>query len=156
NEIGLAHAQAALLHLAMSNMHDAYDAIRRATDPDVATLNEAQLADALQYRFAIEVDLGRYHSSLETDDRLAALAELTDDNPLKMNADAVRAGLQSGAAIPVKGRVAREPWSYAPTRRTFGFTGVDGSIRGIELECDRRKTELEFSADVEWSIPESW
>ena len=156
SEIGLVQAQAAMLHLATSNMHDAYDAIRRATDPEVTTLDAAQLADALQYRFAIEVELGRYQSSLETFDRLDALAELPDDNAVKVNANRVREALQTGAAIPVKGRVAREPWSYAPSRRTFGFSGVDGTIRGVELECDRRKTQLEYAADVEWSIPESW
>lgn len=156
NEIGLAQAQAALLHLATSNVHEAYDAIRRATDPEVVTLQDPELGDALQVRFAIEGDLGHYESSLETFDRLAALRAPADDDPVKASAEAVRTALQSDAVVMVKGRVARAPWSYVPTRRTFGFTDVQGSIRGLQLECNRRKAALEYSADVEWSIPESW
>jgi len=156
NEIGLAQTQAALLHLATSNVHDAYDAIRRATDPEVVTLQESELGDALQVRFAIEADLGHYERALETFDRLAAIRPPADDDPLKKSADAVRAALESDAAIPVKGRVARAPWSHVPTRRTFGFTDVQGTIRGLQLECNRRKTALEYAADVEWSIPQSW
>ena len=156
NEIGLVQMQAAMLHVATSNLHDAYEAIVRATDPEVVTLQESELADALRYRFGLELELGRFASSLETYDRLTSLIDLPDDDVITTNAGKIREALQGDAAIAVKGRVAREPWIYAPARRTFGFADVDGSIRGLELECDRRKQELEYSADVEWSIPESW
>jgi len=156
-EIGLAQTQATLVNLRMENLHDAYDAIVRATDPEAVTLPDPELATALRYRFGIEIELGRYASSLETFDRLAAIEALAEDDVVKSRADAVRQALQTAdAVVAVKGRVAREPWTYTPTRRAFGFTDVDGSIRGLELECDRRKQELEFSDDVEWSIPESW
>src|SRR5690606_31180979 len=128
-------------------------AILRATDAEVPTLTGADLATALRYRFGIEMELGHFATSLETYDRLAALESLSDDDVVKSQAEAVRKALDTDAAVVVKGRVAREPWSYAPTRRTFGFTDVEGSIRGLELECNRRKQELEFSEDVEWSIP---
>ncbi|HEX6995677.1 MAG TPA: TonB family protein [Gammaproteobacteria bacterium] len=156
NEIGLLQAQAAMLHVATSNLHDAYDAILRATDPEVVTLQDPELANALRYRFGIELELGRFESALETYSRLAAIEDLPDDDAVKTQAEALRQALRPDAAIAIKGRVAREPWSYAPTRRTFGFSNVDGSIRGLELECNRRKQALEFSLDVEWSIPESW
>ncbi len=157
NEIGLAQYQAAMLHAATSDYHDAHAAILRATDPEVRTLPDADLANALRYRFGIEVELGHYASSLETFDRLAAIEQLADDDALKTHADAVRAALSSDGAVAVKGRAGRNaPWSYAPRRRTFGFTDVEGNIRGLELECDRRKQPLDFAADVEWSIPESW
>lgn len=156
NEIGVLQAQMAMLNVATSNLHDAYDAILRATDPEVVTLQGSDLAGALRYRFGIELELGRFQSALATYDRLAALEQLSDDDVVKTQAEALRQALRPDAAVAVKGRVAREPWSYAPTRRTFGFTDVNGTIRGLELECDRRKQALEFSQDVEWSIPESW
>jgi len=156
NEIGLLQAQAAMLHVAMSNLHDAYDAILRATDPEIVTLQDPELAGALRYRFGIELELGRFESALETYSRLTAIEELPADDPVKTQAEALRQALRPDAAIAVKGRVARQPWHYKPTRRTFGFTDVNGSIRGVELECNRRKQALEFSLDVEWSIPESW
>lgn len=156
NEIGLLQAQAAMLHVATSDLHDAYDAILRATDPEVVTLNDPELASALRYRFGIELELGRFESALESYARLAAIEELPDDDAVKQQAEALRQALRPDAAIEVKGRVAREPWHYKPTRRTFGFKDVNGSIRRLELECNRRRQTLEFSLDVEWTIPESW
>lgn len=156
NEIGLAEIQAAILLAATSNLHDAYEAVLRSTDPEVVTLQGPQLAVALRQRFNMELQLGRFASSLETYDRLAAIEVLSDQDDVKVRADKVREALQAGAAITVKGRVGGAPWSYAPTNRTFSFTGVEGSIRNLQLECNRRKTELEFSEDVEWSIPQSW
>src|SRR5690606_9507799 len=120
--------QAAVVNVRTSNIHDAYDAIVRATDPEAVTLADAELAAALRYRFGIEIELGRYAGSLETYDRLAAMEALPDDDVVKSRADAVRQALKHDALVAVKGRVAREPWSYNPTRPAFGFTDVDGSI----------------------------
>src|SRR5690606_3997948 len=86
-EFGIAQMLAAMVNIRMSNLHDAYDAIARATDPEVALLSDAELASALRYRFGIEIELGRYASSLETFDRLAALEELPDDDVVKSRAD---------------------------------------------------------------------
>ena len=30
------------------------------------------------------------------------------------------------------------------------------SVERIDVQCDRRIAELEFAADAEWSLPESW
>src|SRR5690606_9821830 len=93
-EIGLAQIQSALVHVRMANIHDAYDAILRATDPEVVTLQGPELASALRYRFGIEIELGRYAGSLETFDRLAAIEDLADDDVVKTRADAIRQALQ--------------------------------------------------------------
>lgn len=156
NEIGLAQAQAAIVNVALENLQDAYEAILRATDPRVPTLQDAELADALRYRFLLALELGHYADSLETRERLEALGALLEEDPVIAQADAISEALKSDAAILVKGRVQREPWSYTPTRRTFTFAEIEGSVRNIELECDRRKAVLDFSPEAEWSIPESW
>lgn len=164
NEIGLAQTQAALVNMAASDVHDAYAAIRRATELDVVTLPDEELREALRIRFAIELELGRVSEALDTFARYEALGAPTDapadatlaDDALAAQAAAIREALQSDAAIAIKGRVEREPWTHAPTRRTFTLVDVDGDVRQIRAECDRRKVTLEYVADIDWTLPESW
>lgn len=155
-EIGLAQAQAAVIHVALKNPHDAYEAVVRATDPRIPVLEGAGLADALRYRFGLAIELGRYADALETRERLAALEPLPDDDPTAAHVETISQALASDVGIAVKGRVVKDAWHYTPTRRTFTFAEIDGAVRGIELECDRRKAVLEYADDAEWSIPESW
>lgn len=155
-EIGLIRAQAAVINVQTANHHDAYEAILQATDPNIPTLAADYLPDALRYRFALAAQLGHYADSLASYDRLVELEALEDNDPVSEQAAAIRSALQTDAAIVVQGRVVRDPWRYAPTRKTFGFAEVSGTVRGLELECNRRKTALEFALDVEWSIPASW
>lgn len=155
-EVGLAQAQAAVIHTAQQNLHDAYDAVVRATDPRIPALDGVGLADALRYRFGLAAELGRYADALETRERLAAIAPLPDDDPTAAAAEAITQALASDGGIVVKGRVVKDAWQHTPTRRTFTFADIDGTVRTIELECDRRKAVLQYAADAEWSIPESW
>jgi hypothetical protein len=43
-----------------------------------------------------------------------------------------------------------------PTRRTFAISAVNGELKTIQVECDRRDAELAFAADSEWTLPETW
>lgn len=72
-EIGLADVQAARVHMALDDPHTAYEAIVRATDPRVTRLTADELKVALQYRFALELPLGRAVEALATYERLEAL-----------------------------------------------------------------------------------
>lgn len=72
-EIGLADVQAARVHMALYDPHTAYEAIVRATDPRVTRLTADELKVALQYRFALELPLGRAVEALATYERLEAL-----------------------------------------------------------------------------------
>lgn len=156
NEIGLLQAQAAIANVAAADLHAAYEAILRATDPDVVTLQAAELGDALRYRFGLSLELGHYLDALDTFERLNELETLPEGDVIAARAAAIREALSTDAAIIVKARVDREPWAYSPARRTFTIADVDGSVREIQVECNRGKAVLEFSADAEWSVPASW
>jgi hypothetical protein len=56
----------------------------------------------------------------------------------------------------VKGRIERDVWAHVPARRTFTLTDVEGEVSEIQVECDRRKTVLEYQADVDWTLPPGW
>jgi hypothetical protein len=71
-------------------------------------------------------------------------------------AAAVEQALIAEGAVVVKVRVGREPWQHVLTRPTFLLADVDGEIRGLGLECDRRREQLEYADGVEWNVPESW
>ncbi len=49
-----------------------------------------------------------------------------------------------------------DPWSVALTQRTFTIALVSGEIREIDVICDGGSEELEFAADVEWTLPDDW
>src|SRR5690606_37188022 len=155
-DIGLVQAQAAVIHVALKNPHDAYEAVLRATDPRVPTLEGPGLVDALRYRFGLAIELGRNADALETRERLAALGALSEDVPTAAHAETISQALASDAGLAVKGRVEKDAWQYVPTRRTFTFHDIEGAVRSIELECDRRTAVLEYAPDAKWPIPQRW
>jgi hypothetical protein len=154
-EIGLAQAQSAFVRVRLSDLHGAYEAIQRATDPRIVTMQDSQLAEALRIRFGIEVQLGRVTEALETFARREALGAPADEN-LSARAATIEEALKTDAAIAVKGRVGQAAWAHIPTRRTFTIADVEGEINEIQAECDRRKQVIPFQADVDWTLPPGW
>jgi len=53
-------------------------------------------------------------------------------------------------------RVGNAAWSHALTSRTFTLANVQGRIRDLHVDCDRAAATLPYSADAEWTIPDSW
>jgi len=155
-ELALAQTQAAVVHLATSDLHSAYAALVRATDPRIPGLTPEELGVALQYRFVAETQLGRIVEALGTFARLDQLGTVADGDPIAQQASAIEQALAGDGAIAVEARVDDAPWMHVVSRRTFAITVADGQVSGIQVECDRRKTELEFQPDVEWSLPETW
>lgn len=154
-EIGVAQTQLAYIDATLDEPHAAYTAILRATDPAVPALKPAELNEALRYRFVIEIGLGRAVDALETYRRRQDLGLETDD-PLAEQAAFIEEALKGDNPLGIKGLVGREPWLHRPSRRTFTFANVDGDIREIRVECDRRTAVLEYMPDVDWTLPESW
>ena len=154
-EIGLVQAQSAFVRGRLSDLHGAYEAIQRATDPRIVTLQDSQLAEALRIRFGIELQFGRVTEALETFARREELGAPADES-LAERAAAIEAALKTDAAIAVKGRVGQAAWAHIPTRRIFTITDVEGEISEIQAECDRRKQVIPFQADVDWTLPAGW
>jgi len=53
-------------------------------------------------------------------------------------------------------RVGNVAWSHALTSHTFTLANVQGRIRELHVDCGNTTKTLEYKADAEWSIPESW
>src|SRR5687768_15727478 len=65
-------------------------------------------------------------------------------------------GLPFGAQLLLEVRIGRNSWSHVLSERTFTITDVSGSIRRINVQCDRGGGRLEFEEQVEWSVPSGW
>lgn len=155
-EVGLAQMQRAAIHVALGDMHSAYAAILRATDPRVRVLGPTDLKVALQYRNALELELGDAAGALATFARRNEIEPVPEDDPMAVQAAAIEQALGGEAPIAIKAKILDEFWAHVPTRRTFSISAATGELERIRVECDRRSAELEFAADSEWTLPETW
>jgi hypothetical protein len=53
-------------------------------------------------------------------------------------------------------RVGDVAWNHSLAGRTFTLANVQGQIRGLRVECDKTERSLDYKADAEWTIPDSW
>ena len=155
-EIGLAYMQQSMIHLQLGDRHAAYAAIRHATDPRAPTLQGQDLNVALQYRNVLEMQLNDLFGVLETLERRNALAPVPSDDPVAASAASVEQALSQGSTIAQKAKILDRAWRHALGRRAFAIGAVNGDIDAIEVSCDRRSAELQYTADSEWTLPESW
>lgn len=156
-EFALAQMQNAVINMRLNDTHAAYAAIARATDPRIPGLQGNDLAVALQYRNVLELQLGDAVGALATYARRTALGPVAADDPMAARVGAFEEALAGDAAIAIRGRLADGRWRHMLTRRTFAFGEVEaGGLDAIGVECDRRRAELEYAPDSEWSLPDSW
>lgn len=155
-EIGLAQVQAAGFHLRLGDSHAAYAAIARATDPRIPTVQGNDLYVALQYRNALELQLGDLIAAAETWERRNAIEPVPADDLVAVNIEAVRQALSDGSTVVRKARISDDLWRRDLQRRTFAISELSGAVEAIHVECNRRTADLEYAADSEWSLPDSW
>jgi hypothetical protein len=157
-EMAFAEMQRAGIEHAIGDPHAALDAIRRATEPAVEQLGEADLMLALEHRFALEFELGRAADALATYDRRRRLGRLPSREPLARNA----AALEQALALPETGLAARGridgdgKWAHSLTWPTIAVGDVDGAVEGLELLCNRGTAALPLEEDVQMNIPAGW
>ena len=53
-------------------------------------------------------------------------------------------------------RVGNVAWSHALTSHTFTLANVQGRIRELHVDCGNTVKTLDYKADAEWTIPDSW
>lgn len=53
-------------------------------------------------------------------------------------------------------RVGNVAWSHALTSHTFTLANVQGRIRELHVDCGKTTKTLDYKADAEWTIPDSW
>jgi TonB family protein len=155
-EMGVGLVQNARLNIMLGNLHAAYAAIQRATDPRRPLLEPSELTVALEYRNTLELGLGDVVAALDTFARRQQLGPVPDSDRMASNIAAIELALDSDRAIAVKGEILDEDWSHTMARRTFAIGDLDGDLRRINVECDQQTAELEYSEESEWSLPESW
>jgi Gram-negative bacterial TonB protein C-terminal len=157
SEMSVGLVQNARVHLEAGDLHEAYAAITRVTNPNLPVLAPTELPVALQYRNTIELGLGDVVGALETYRRRQAAGPVPDSDIMAANAEAIEERLQStDVAIGVKGKILDETWSHTPLRRTFAVGDVEGDLDKLRFECDRREGELEFSDQSEYTLPENF
>ena len=155
-EIGVGLVQNARIHMALGDEHSAYPAIQRATDPRTSLLEPSELTVALEYRNTLELALGDVVGALETFARRQALGPVPETDRMARSVEAIESALDGDAAIAVKGKILDDVWVHDLVRRTFAIGDLEGDLRTVSLECDRRTAEFEYSVESEWTLPESW
>jgi hypothetical protein len=157
SEMSVGLVQNARVHFESGDLHEAYAAITRVTNPDLPVLDPTELPVALQYRNTIELRLGDMVAALETYRRRQAAGPVPESDVMAANAEAIEERLHStDVAIGVKGKILDETWSHTPLRRTFAVGDVEGDLRTLRFECDLRAGELEFSDQSEYTLPENF
>jgi hypothetical protein len=68
----------------------------------------------------------------------------------------VQKALEEGGTIAISAMILDDEWRHELSRRTFAIGEIDGDVDTINVECNRRTVELEYAADSEWTLPESW
>lgn len=155
-EMGVGLVQSARLNLALGNLHEAFAAIRRATDPRLPLLEPSELVVALEYRNTLELRLGDVVGALATFARRQELGTIPATDLMASSVERIETALQGDAAIAVKGKILDETWSHELSRRTFAIGDLEGSLRQVDIDCDLGTAEFEFSVESEWTLPESW
>jgi hypothetical protein len=155
-EIGVGLVQNARVNLMLGNLHEAYAAIKRATNPDLPLLDPSELIVALEYRNTLELRLGDVAGALETYARRQELGTVAESDLMASNLETIEMALEGDAAIGVQGKILDETWTHDLYRRTFAVGDVEGSLRRIDIRCDTGTAEFEFSDESEWSLPDSW
>jgi hypothetical protein len=157
-DIGLAQMQLAAIEHALGDPQAALTAIRRATEPGVRQLADAELMLALEHRFALELELGHAADALRSYERRAALGRLRSRDPLARQGAALRDALASPqSALAIQGRIGTNgEWEHALTRETFEIGDVNGRSETLDVDCHRGKVALPVEEHTAITIPAAW
>jgi len=90
HDISLANIQLSTIEMQRQDLHTAHQAISRVTLAQVNQLTTQEMDVALQYRFNIELALGRYVNALTSYERRLDLEILPDDDLMHTQAQQIR------------------------------------------------------------------
>jgi len=158
HDIGLGNVQLALVEIRRQDLHQALQAITRATIPEVNQLTIEELDVALQYRFTIELSLGRFMDAINTYELRNEIVEMAEDDTIHQQAEQLQMLLDQNYTLIAKGKIldSNKGWFFIPSLRNFTIADIDGELESIDVVCNRNLATLPFQPDIEWSLPESW
>lgn len=108
---------------------------------------------ALRKKLVISASLRQHGLVLSTYDELQSKVDISDDAQLSELANTSRAALDSPEPLPLLAKIVEDEWSFKPSRRIFTVSNVEGRLNDIELLCERRDLEVEYEANVDWTLP---
>jgi len=156
SEFGVGLMQAARIDMMLDEVVAAYEAVKIATDPRLNLLQPSELPVALEYRNTLELRLGDYVSALKTWERRQQVGGVSATDAMATRAAAIESALQGDAAIAIKAKIIDTTWSHELSRRTFAVGDLEGSLKTIDIECDRRTAQFPASDESEFTLPDGW
>ncbi|MDT8397054.1 MAG: TonB family protein [Pseudomonadales bacterium] len=113
------------------------------------------LEDALRKKFLLAATLRQAALAWETYELLQSRFSLAPDDKIHEQARTIRSLLDSPEPLPLLAKIDDDKWTYTPVRRIFTVTNVDGRLSRIDARCERKNLQLEYQADVDWTLPEA-
>lgn len=156
------HKTLADLHIAQENYFAALEASKTATMHRINSSGETEfmltpeiLAAALEQRFKLAIlpSLRQYAEAWRTWQLLEANFDIAADAEIRQQAEQIEAVLKAPEPLMSIARINDDIWTYAPERRIFTVTDVEGRLRHINVRCDRRNLKLDYQANVDWTLP---
>jgi len=155
-ELGLAVGQLATINFLGDNPHRALRYLQLVTDERITVLPLEELFTALQLKLNVETSLGRVKEALKTYEWIAAGLDPEAADPFASVAGQLRNHWENTQFLEIKGEVGNKPWRFDIGRRYFYIDNVNGEIDSLDIECDRRRLSVDFQADADYQLPESF
>lgn len=148
--------------MAMNLPFPALEASKEATISSISARGEQEfyLTDdimkaALYKRFLLAMLVNQNKLAWDTYELLQSRYPMEPADKIHEQAKAVKANLDSPEPLGLLAQITEDKWSYAPARRIFTVTNVEGKLKQITARCDRRNLELEYQEGVDWTLPAS-
>lgn len=127
------------------------------------SLDDDDLRDLLSRIFILEMELSQYAAAQKTLNRLSLepgsqqeLAGMREQIAELERALASDTPISAQATLfnPCDAEQGRPLWTYVPTRRTFSFAALNGTVERFEVRCERERLEGPIAAEKTWSLPD--
>lgn len=161
-DYALGHELKASALMALNQPHAALEASKEATISSINARGEQEfyltddiLGPALYKRFVLAMLTSQNKLAWETYELMQERTPMPADDRIHEQAKAVKAKLDSPEPLGLMAQITDDSWSYAPARRIFTVTNVDGKLNRINARCQRRDLELKYQEGVDWTLPAS-
>jgi len=161
-DYSLMHEMKSSVLMAMNQPLAALESSKQATTSSINARGELEffltdeaLKAALYKKFLLAMLTSQNKLAWDTYELLQSRAPMPQDDKIHGQAQAVKARLDSPEPLGLQAQITDEVWTYAPARRIFTVTDVNGKLNRINARCQRRDLELEYQEGVDWTLPAS-
>lgn len=149
------------VHAGLEDPFAALVSIRKSTMSGTNAAGEPQylltpdiLQGALKQHLMLAAALRQQGEVLRTWEVVDGLYDIAANDNLHEVVNTAEQQLASPDPLAGLGKIVDGQWSHVPTRRIFTVADVrEGNLQKVIARCDRRTLELEYQADVDWSLP---